>query len=278
VLAGLTGQDDDVSWDLRMWLWEQRPRATARTLIGLPAGNRRAVAMRAALADMASAEVALSLEGLDDEHANKLRDQLFRNSPEEVVMSLAHLAAQSAWSLRERWLAWHREELASRYEIAMVAALSVTGLRDERAWRLREQARTAAPVASLASLEGVFGDAAWRWREEHLARAPKIVMQTLAGVDDERAWALRGAVAADCKEALDSIVALDGPRAWSLREAHADVWPSTVVKSLGPLADGARGRALIARQLGAHPNSLSLLKHAAAVALGVHRLGPALID
>jgi dTMP kinase len=127
-------------------------------------------------------------------------------------------------------------------------------------------------VATLASLAGVFGDAAWRWREEHLAHAPKIVMQTLIGVDDERAWKLRTAVAADCKEALDSIVALDGPRAWSLRETYADVWPSTVVKSLGPLADGVRGRTLIERQLAAHPNSLSLLKHASAVALGVHRL------
>ena len=97
-------------------------------------------------------------------------------------------------------------------------------------------------------------------------------MQTLLGVDDDRAWTLRSAVAADCKEAIDSIVALDSPRAWALRETHADIWPSTVVKSLGPLADGARGQALIARQLAAHPHSLSLLKHASAVALGVHRL------
>jgi dTMP kinase len=175
-------------------------------------------------------------------------------------------------------LAWHREELASRYEVALVAALSVTGLRDDRAWRLREKARTAAPVAALASLAGVLGDAAWRWRDEHLTSAPKIVMQTLAGVEDERAWTLRASVAADCKEALDSIVALDGPRAWSLRQTYADVWPSTVVKSLGPLADSARGQALLARQLAVHPNSLSLLKHASAVALGVHRLRAAPSD
>jgi len=261
-----------VSWELRHWLWEQKPMATALTLLGLPAANRRAAAMRASLAGMAPTQVATSLQGVDGEEANALRDQIFEHSPEAVVASLAQLASQSAWALRERWLAWHREELASRYEIALVAALSVTGLRDDRAWRLREETRGVAPVASLASLTGVFGDAAWRWREELLAHAPKIVMQTLAGVDDDRAWKLRAAVAADCKEALDSIVALDGPRAWSLREAHADVWPSTVVKSLGPLADGARGRTLIARQLAAHPNSLSLLKHASAVALGVHRL------
>ena len=272
VLAGLAGQDDEVSWELRQWLWEQKPMATALTLLGLPAANRRAAAMRAALAGMAPTQVATSLEGVDGEDANVLRDRLFQHSPEAVVASLAQLASQAAWSLRERWLAWHREELASRYELALVAALSVTGLRDDRAWRLREQTRAVAPVATLASLAGVFGDAAWRWREEHLAHAPKIVMQTLVGVDDERAWKLRTAVAADCKEALDSIVALDGPRAWSLRETYADAWPSTVVKSLGPLADGVRGRALIERQLAAHPNSLSLLKHASAVALGVHRL------
>ena len=133
-------------------------------------------------------------------------------------------------------------------------------------------------MAALASLAGVLGDAAWRWREESLAHAPKIVMQTLVGIEDERASRMRAAVAADCKEALDSIVALDGPRAWSLRETYADVWPSTAVKSLGPLADGTRGRALIARQLAAHPNSLSLLKHASAVALGVHRLKSAPSD
>jgi dTMP kinase len=272
VLAGLAGQDDEVSWELREWLWEQKPRATALTLLGLPAENGRAASMRAALADLAPTEVATSLQGLDGEEANGLRERLFRHSPEAVVTSLARLVSQAAWSLREQWLAWHREELASRYEIALVAALSVTGLRDDRAWRLREAARTAAPVAALASLAGVLGDMAWRWREESLGHAPKIVMQTLVGVEDERASRMRAAVVADCKEALDSIVALDGPRAWSLRETYADVWPSTAVKSLGPLADGTRGRTLIARQLAAHPDSLSLLKHVSAVALGVHRL------
>jgi dTMP kinase len=266
VLAGLAGQDDEVSWELRHWLWEQKPRATALTLLGLPAGNRRAASMRAALADLAPTEVATSLQGLDGEDANGLRERLFR------------LVSQAAWSLREQWLAWHREELASRYEIALVAAMSVTGLRDDRAWRLREAARAAAPVAALASLAGVLGDLAWRWREESLGHAPKIVMQTLVGTEDERASRMRAAVVADCKEALDSILALDGPRAWTLRETYADVWPSTAVKSLGPLADGTRGRTLIARQLAAHPDSLSLLKHASAVALGVHRLKSAPSD
>jgi hypothetical protein len=56
------------------------------------------------------------------------------------------------------------------------------------------------------------------------------------------------------------------------------VWPSTVVKTLGALADSARGRALVERQLIAHPNNVSLLKHVSAIALGIHRLGSAGAD
>ena len=48
------------------------------------------------------------------------------------------------------------------------------------------------------------------------------------------------------------------------------MWPSTVVKTLGPLADTARGKALVQRQLTRHPDNVSLLKHAAAIALGCH--------
>jgi dTMP kinase len=80
---------------------------------------------------------------------------------------------------------------------------------------------------------------------------------------------MRRAVIADCKEALDSLFGLDDAQAWELRQAHRDRWPSTVVKSLGPLGATARGRALVDRQLAHHPHNLSLLKHAAAVALGV---------
>ncbi len=53
---------------------------------------------------------------------------------------------------------------------------------------------------------------------------------------------MRQQVAAVCKEALDGIEGMDQPEAWALRDDHADRWPSTVVKSLGPLADGARGQ------------------------------------
>jgi hypothetical protein len=75
------------------------------------------------------------------------------------------------------------------------------------------------------------------------------------------------------KEAIDSILGLDDEEAWKLREAYQDVWPSTVVKTLGALVDSPRGQALLRRQLASHPHNVSLLKHAAAYALGVHRNG-----
>jgi hypothetical protein len=95
-------------------------------------------------------------------------------------------------------------------------------------------------------------------------------MESLRRVDAPRAWDMRRRAVREIKEAVDSIVGLDAPEAWQLREDYADLWPSTVVKSLGPLADLARGQQLVARQLGRHPENVSLLKHAAAIALSAH--------
>ena len=173
--------------------------------------------------------------------------------------------------MRQRWLDRANGQLGQSYETARVGAKSVTGLDDERAWSVRHEVRTSAPVAVLASLEGVLGARSWDWRDEFLSRAPKVVMLTLKRISHPRAWRMREAVAADCKEAIDSIAWLDDAEAWELREAYADTWPSTVVKTLGPLSETLRGRALIERQLAAYPANVSLLKHAAAVALGTHR-------
>jgi dTMP kinase len=82
---------------------------------------------------------------------------------------------------------------------------------------------------------------------------------------DPRAWALRTAVIGHCKEALDSIVGLDGADAWALRAAGADLWPSTVVSSLGTLAATAAGHALLAAQLAGHPANLALWRAAWAI-------------
>ena len=80
---------------------------------------------------------------------------------------------------------------------------------------------------------------------------------------------MRNQVVDDCKEAIDSIAYLDTPEAWDLRERYLATWPSTVAKTLGPLALGERGGDMMARLLKAHPRNISLLKHAAGVALGV---------
>jgi dTMP kinase len=118
----------------------------------------------------------------------------------------------------------------------------------------------------------LFDEKSWRWRAEYLRLAPKVVMAGIKRSLDEKAWEMRRAVVTDCKEAIDSIQDLDDERAWLLREAHVDTWPSTVVKSMGALADSARGKALLQRQLATYPANVSLLKHAASVALGVHRV------
>ena len=130
----------------------------------------------------------------------------------------------------------------------------------------RELARHAAPVGAIGSLTGLTDELAWPWRERHVARAPRPVLRTIDGLVDERAWQLREAAIDACKEALDSIVGLDDDRAWVLRYRAMDRWPSTVVKSLGPLARRGRGAELLERQLMTYPTDISLLKHAAATA------------
>jgi dTMP kinase len=144
---------------------------------------------------------------------------------------------------------------------------SVRGLAEEHAWHLRELARPAAPVPALLSLEGVSDERSWQWREERVLKAPRPVMRSIDGVDHPQAWQLREAVAPRCKEAIDSIPGMDQPAAWSLRERFADLWPSTVAKSLGALGHTPRGRLLIERLLRENAGNLSLLKHATALSL-----------
>jgi dTMP kinase len=189
-----------------------------------------------------------------------------------VVASLAGLGGDRAWSVRDKWLRTAGTGVAKDYEEARIACKSITGLDDDRAWAVRSAARQVAPVAALSSVAGLLGPRSFEVREENLDRAPKVVMATLRRVTDERAWRMRRAVAADCKEAIDSIDSLDSPEAWQLRDECVDVWPSTVVKTLGPLADGERGRKLVERQLQKYPANVSLLKHVAGMFLGLHRL------
>jgi hypothetical protein len=187
------------------------------------------------------------------------------------MRSLRGLDGDAAWQLRERWLEAHAARLESDYELARTAAISVAGVSGERAWRLRAAAWPAAPVAALSSIAGLICERSWQLRSRYLASAPKLVMAGLRALPDERAWLLRSRVVADCKEVLDSVFELDQREAWELRERFADVWASTTLKSLGRLADTPRGQALVERQLRAHPQNISLLKHASALALGLHR-------
>jgi dTMP kinase len=243
----------------------------ARSLLGLPFSHAKVSALRQRLEPLAAGEVIAACEGSEAAEAWAIRDKHFDKAKNQVMASLATLASDRAWKLREQWLAEIGDDLGRDYEDARIACKSIVGLDDDRAWAIRSAARSIAPVAALASVQGLLGPRSFNLREENLSRAPKVVMATLRRADEPRAWQMRKAVAADCKEAIDSIDSLDGAEAWQLREQCADIWPSTVVKTLGPLADSERGQALIRRQLQRYPGNVSLLKHVSAMFLGLHR-------
>jgi dTMP kinase len=272
VAAGLRGLGDPCSAALRRALMGRAADGVARSLVGAAGDGDDARALRYALAGVVPAAVAASLDGRDDAAAWALREGLYGRTPDAVVPSVKRLDSARAWQLRDRWLTDRGGARALAVTpIAAVGCSSVTGVGGQRAWRMRLDAEGAAPVAALGAVSGLVCARAWTWRRRYLEGAPKIVMRTLHLMADPRAWELRDAVAPSCKEALDSMVGLDGPRAWGLREACADLWPSTVVKSLGGLADTARGDAMVRRQLELHAGDVSLLKHAASIALGMHR-------
>jgi dTMP kinase len=227
--------------------------------------------LRRELFALAPAQVAWSLVGQDGSAAWALRDSLRAQVPDAVVASLGGVGTGKSWKWREAWL----EEIGGTpaltdYRRAHALASSVLGLEDKRAWLLRDLTVEADPVGSMASIEGLTSDQAWRWRHRFKAAAPKVVMKTVTGLGDVDSWALRAELAKACKEVFDSLYGLGDDGAWILREQHADRWPSTVVKSLGPLAHEPRGRQLVAALLPRH-RSLSLLKHAAWIALDASR-------
>ena len=267
MLAGLAGLADEVSWQLRDSLAREHPAAAALSLSGLPNDDTRARRLRLELYPLASAEITASLSGLDDEAAWELRERAYERHPDAVVASLARLASARAWELRERWLSSRTARLKDDYQLSDTAARAITGLDDERAWTVRRAAREAAPVSALKSLSGVTDAESWQWRAAVLPQAPRPVMQTLRDLRTWQAWDLRALVARQCKEALDSIVGLDEPEAWSLRNAYADVWPSTVLKSLGGLAAKERALKLVEQLLALHGRDLGVLRHASAFAL-----------
>jgi dTMP kinase len=266
VAAGLVRRADAAAMRLRHALAGDAPDAVARSLRGVP-HEGEAAELRVALATVAPGGVAFSLWAQPGEAAETLRERLFRDVPDEVMGALGTDASPAAWLLRRAWLAANQDALGE-YWPARTLCRSLAGLGDDEAWALRERARPAAPVEAIESLRGLADERAFAWRDELLANAPKPVMESLTRLDHPRADAQREAVADRCKEAIDAVVGLDTPAAWALRARHLATWPSTVAGSLGPLAAGARGAAMLAQLLADNPGNLSLWGHAAATIAG----------
>jgi dTMP kinase len=271
LLLALGGMTDEVSFGLRERHAAREPRALALSLDGVPATDARARSLRLAAISSAGAEVASSLGGDDSDAAFELRERLFADHPEAVLASLGRLDSERAWALRDRFLQLRGSSWRSSYELAHAVARSVKGLGSDRAWSLREAAREMAPVSALRSLSGLEDERSVGWRAQYVRTAPAPVMQSLGALRSAIAWELRAAVVAECQEALDGISGADDAEAWWLRTHYADLWPSTVLSSLGVLADTERGATLVERQLAAHADRLGVLRHASAFFLGLHR-------
>jgi dTMP kinase len=271
MLEGTRGLADDVSHEIREGLASEHAQAVALSLLGLSGADRRVAQLRAELVSVAAPAVAASLEGCDDEDSWSLRERLYQTCPDQVMASLACLSSNRAWQLRERWLSERGASLRDDEASCRVAARSVQSVPGERAWFVRMTTGKKARLSMLRSITGLTDEQSFTLREQEIARAPLAVLQTLAGVAHERAWRLRAAVAPACKQALDGIVGVTAHEAWELRDEYCDLWPSTVVKSLGALASTSRGEALAERKLAVHGSNASVLRHAAALALGVHR-------
>lgn len=262
VAHGLGGLDDPASWRLREALCERTPEGVARSLAGL--AGPEAARWRRRLADRAPHAVAISLHGLDDEDAWAMREQLRPLVPQSVATSIGGLTSARADAARRRWLAALGDGGHADYLSAKATAKMFTGVHDDTAWRARQMAFELAPVEAIASIKGDDSPRAWRWRERFAERAPRPVAESLQGLTTPAAWELRRVLAPTCRETFQSMVGLDGEEAWGLREAYAEMWPSTVCKSLGVLAGTPRGAALIARLLAAH-RGVGLLRNATRV-------------
>jgi dTMP kinase len=239
------------------------PRQVLGSLRDAAADTAEAWELREQLSASFPVETAGSLEGLDSERAWELRERLYFAASESVVGSLAGLDGTKAWSMRLRWLSDSGGEGALALDrVARTACRSIRGLDSEVAWSWRQLAWASAPDAVLRSVEGLDVPRAWELRERHGGSAPKAVLATLTGLDTPRAWTLRRSFGAQCEEVLDSIFGMTGTQAWELRAVLADTWPAAAVRSLGPLLQTPRGRALTERILASHPRDFAHLRQA----------------
>ncbi len=264
---GTAGLDDPLSRRIREALAPVVPRQVARSLSGESGATEPAWQLRDSLVERAPEEVLGSLAGRDDERSWALRERLAGIAPDAALRSLARLTGERAWEHRRRYLEEDGSPRVTEPWIAPALCESVRAIDDPRAWRVREAALPIAPAEVLRSIAGLSGDRAWALRERFADGAPRLVLRGIDGIDDPRAWRLRRRCVAQAKEAIDSIAGMDGSQAWSLRMEGLDRWPSTVVKSLGVLAGGSKGQAIVARQLSRYPQNLSLLRHVAALVL-----------
>lgn len=267
VAYGLRALGDEGSWELRDNLKAVAPYFVAKSLSGLAVQGERADAMRRELFAVEPVAVLGTVSGEDSELAWEFREALVDTEALEVVRSLKCMDSDRAWQWRDRFIEGVGDD-ALYEDLEATSALldSIRGLGNERAWQIRKRCEELAPVEVLKSLEGLSCERSWQMREQYAALAPKIVLRSFDGQESDRAWAMRRRFAPKVKEALDSMQGLDGDAAWSIREALVDTWPSTVAKSLGLLASTERGLHLMERLLAAHPQNISLLKHATQLA------------
>jgi dTMP kinase len=256
IAYGLRGLADERSWALRERLADRTPYYVARSIDGLEVAGERADAMRARFVASEPRAVLATLDGNDTPAAWEIRDSLADEYLPEVVASLKRLDSERAWELRTRFEVGTSDPMQMSYLVD-----SIRGLGDDRAWGIRDRYLDVLPIEVLWSLDGVLDARSWVLRSRYASQAPKIVLRTIDGVDEPRAWALRRVYAPRVNEALDSMVGLDGEVAWAIRSECLDVWPSTAVKSLGPLVQTARGREMVVTALTRYPDNVSLLKH-----------------
>jgi dTMP kinase len=256
IAYGLRGLTAERSWALRERLAESSPYHVIRSVQGIEIPDERIDALRESFVDTQPRAVLSTLDGSDTAAAWDIRERLAEEYLPEVVASLKRLDSERAWRLRSRFEVGTSDPMEMSYLVD-----SIRGLGDERAWGIRDRYLDVLPIEVLWSLDGVHDARSWVLRSRYASQAPKIVLRTIDGIDEPRAWALRRVYAPRVNEALDSMLGLDGEVAWAIRTECLDIWPSTAVKSLGPLVQTARGRDMVVTALARYPDNVSLLKH-----------------
>lgn len=251
VAHGLQGLRSPEALRFRQMLKDREPVYVARSLSGTPELPEYS-ALRQELYEVAPAQVALSLRGMDTDLAWSLRESIGKKAAREVLISLRGLDTERAWILRDK-------RAKDRFFPPLLESLA--GIDTPRAWQWRESLADEFLPWVLMSLSGLQSDRAWDLRAEHVHRAPKIIIKTIGRSDDPRAWRLRDAAKFNAKEVLDSLSGLDNANAWALRLELKMKWPNTAVSSLGAGAQSERAWRFRWEMMQQNPGNLLLIKH-----------------